>query len=330
MSELKEFDSRGMNIRPVHWALLLILVVLWGSSYLMVEIALTVWSPEQITGLRTLSAAVVLIGAILLRRQHFRVTWRCWGYLLAMAILGNCLPFFLISWGQQEVESGLAGILAATTPLAVMVLGHFWLADERITRRHVLAFLLGFAGIIVLMGPESLAAFGGSSSHWLSQVAVLGGAICYAIATVTARRMPAMSPVVASAGVLVLASGLMSPFSLQASQAFGSISWQPVAAIGFLGLLATGLASILYFHLVAQTSARFTSLLNYLVPVWAVGLGAVVLGEKLPLSSWLALVLIVSGLILTSNPMNIVSNSTDYMGGLTQDKQDGPNTKLNV
>ena len=114
-----------------------------------------------------------------------------------------------------------------------------------------------------------------------------------------------MSPIVTSAGVMLLASGLMSPFSFSGARAFGSISWQPAVAIGFLGILGTGLASILYFHLVAETGARFTSLLNYLVPVWAVCLGVWVLDETLPVSSWLALTLILLGLMLTSGSLNI-------------------------
>jgi drug/metabolite transporter (DMT)-like permease len=289
-----------MKIRPVHWALLLVLVALWGSSYLMVEIALAVWRPEQITSLRILSAAVVLIIAMRVRGQRFPRIWRSWRYFLAIAVIGNCLPFFLISWGQQEVESGLAGILAASTPLVVLVLAHFVLADERLSLRHLFAFAFGFSGIVVLMGPESLAALGGSASRWLSQAAILGGAVCYAIATVTARRMPVTSPVVTSAGVMLLGGGVMSPFSLSSAPLFNGIAWQPALAIGFLGLLATGLASILYFRLVAETSARFTSLLNYLVPVWAVVLGATVLDEIVPLSSLLALALVLGGLILTS------------------------------
>jgi drug/metabolite transporter (DMT)-like permease len=304
-----------MNIRPVHWALLLVLVALWGSSYLMVEIALTVWRPEQITGLRILAAAVVLIIVMLFRGLKFPLGWRPWGNFLVIAVIGNCLPFFLISWGQQEVETGLAGILAATTPLVVLVLAHFVLADERLSPRHVLAFLFGFAGIIVLMGPDSLAALGGATTRWWSQLAILGGAVCYAIATVMVRRMPAMSPIVTSAGVMIVASCLMSPFSIDGARHFGTISLLPAIAMGLLGILGTGLASILYFRLVAETSARFTSLLNYLVPFWAAGLGALVLQEELPLSSWLALALISCGLILTSGPSNNLTRLLDSWAG---------------
>jgi drug/metabolite transporter (DMT)-like permease len=268
-------------MRAKHWLILFALVALWGSSYLMVEIALAVWRPEQLAGLRIMTAAIVLFAALFWRGDRLPRDLKSWGYFLAIALIGNCLPFYLISWGQQEVESGLAGILAASTPLAVLILAHFTLIDERLSVRQLLGFVSGFAGIVVLMGPDSIAALGGSTSRLLSQLAIFAGAICYAVATVTARAMPATPPLVAAAGVILLAAAVMSPYSIAGARLLGSISWQTGAAIGFLGLFGTGLASILYFHLIAETSARFTSLLNYLVPVWAVGLGAWVLGEKL-------------------------------------------------
>jgi drug/metabolite transporter (DMT)-like permease len=294
-------------MRAKHWLILFALVALWGSSYLMVEIALAVWRPEQLAGLRIMTAAIVLFAALFWRGDRLPRDLKSWGYFLAIALIGNCLPFYLISWGQQEVESGLAGILAASTPLAVLILAHFTLIDERLSVRQLLGFVSGFAGIVVLMGPDSIAALGGSTSRLLSQLAIFAGAICYAVATVTARAMPATPPLVAAAGVILLAAAVMGPYSIAGARLLGSISWQTGAAIGFLGLFGTGLASILYFHLIAETSARFTSLLNYLVPVWAVGLGAWVLDEKLPLNSWLALALIFLGLILASQSTSIMT-----------------------
>jgi drug/metabolite transporter (DMT)-like permease len=169
----------------------------------------------------------------------------------------------------------------------------------------VCAFVLGFAGIVVLMGPDSLAALGGSTPRLWSQLAILAGAVCYAAATVIARKMPPASSLVTSAGVMLAASCVMSGFMWDGITVIDQVSWQAAGAIGFLGLLGTGVASILYFHLLSRTSARFTSLLNFLVPVWAVCLGAVWLGESLPLSAWFGLVLVLGSLILTSNSMMI-------------------------
>ena len=114
-----------MNIRPLHWLVLLCLVALWGSSYLMIEVALQVWRPVEIAGLRIALAAIILTVVVWLRRQHFPRDWRSLGLLLAIALTGNGIPFSLVAWGQQHVESGLAGIMAASTPLFVLLLAHF-------------------------------------------------------------------------------------------------------------------------------------------------------------------------------------------------------------
>ncbi|MFQ5634970.1 MAG: DMT family transporter [Gammaproteobacteria bacterium] len=297
----------GVRVRAIHWVVLLSLVALWGSSYLMIEIALTVWRPAEIAGLRILTAAAVLMMAMLARSERLPTDRAHWMPLGVIALVGNCVPFFLISWGQQQVESGLAGVLAASTPLFVLVMAHFALEDERVGRRQVLAFVVGFAGVVVLLGPDSLAALGGSAARLLSQLAILGGAACYGAATVIARKLPAAPAVVTSAGVMLAASVFMLPFVGSGLAVPASVTWQGAAAIGFLGLLGTGVASILYFRLIAETGARFTSLVNYLVPVCAVGVGAAFLGEKLPLSSWLGLFLLLCGLILISKSVMIPS-----------------------
>ena len=286
------------SIRPRHWAALLGLVTLWGSSYLMVEVALTLWSPTQVAGLRIAAAALILLPAVFLGGRSLPRAPRAWGWYLLIALIGNAVPFFLIAWGQQYLESGLAGILAASTPLCVLLLAHYLLPDERLRPQQAMAFVMGFGGIVVLMGPDSLAALGGSGDRLWGQLAVFGGAFCYALATVAARFVPTAHPVVTSASVLMIASLMMSPWA--ATGVLTGLQAPPpvLGAIAFLGLLGTGVASIMYFFLIAQTGARFTSLLNYLVPVWAVGLGGAVLGETLPPSAWLALAMILVALYL--------------------------------
>ncbi|HHQ14119.1 MAG TPA: EamA/RhaT family transporter [Chromatiales bacterium] len=288
----------AVRIKPLHWAALLGLVALWGSSYLAIEIALRAWRPAEIAGLRIAAAAIVLLTAAVVGRRRFPLTVRAWGGYLAVAVIGNCIPFFLISWGQQGLESGLTGILAASTPLFTLVLAHWVLDDERMRTGQAVACVIGFIGVVVLLGTDSLAAMGGSGTRLLSQLAVLGGALCYAAATVGARFMPLAHPVVTAAAVMGLAAVVMAPASLSGAVLLSVASPVELLAIGFLGLFGTGLASIWYFYLIAETGARFTSLLNYLVPVWAVGLGRIVLGESIPLAAWLALALILTGLFL--------------------------------
>ncbi len=140
---------------------------------------------------------------------------RRWLPFAALAILGNCLPFYLIAWGQQFIDSALAGILIAIMPLATLVLAHFFIAGERMTApRARSGFATGFAGIVVLMGPAALAGLGGSPVKALAQAAVLAGALCYAGNSVLARRTIATDFLVASTAVLIVAAALMVPVAL--------------------------------------------------------------------------------------------------------------------
>jgi drug/metabolite transporter (DMT)-like permease len=250
-------------------------------------------------GAAVLLAFAWLTGRALPRRA---ATWRL---VSAIAVLGNALPFFLISWGQQRIPSGLAGILMAVMPLAVLVLAHFLVPGERLTGRRLGGFLLGFAGVAVLTGPEALAALAGGPGGLVSRLAVLCGALCYAVSTILARRGAPEDAVTVSAGVMVVAAGLSgaaAAFSALASPHDAPMvaGVSPGAAIALLalGALSTGFATVVYFRLIALSGATFLSLINYLIPVYAVVLGALVFGERLPLSALGALVLILAGIVL--------------------------------
>ncbi len=288
-----------MKSRTSCWLVLAALTVMWGSSYLLINRALVGFTPEQLAGGRIILGALILLVLMFFSGQRFPRDLRSWGFFLAIAVIGNCLPFTLIAWGQQQVESGLAGILAAITPLCVVLIGHFVLPEGRLKFPQMAGFLVGFAGVVVLMGPESLMAFGGDSSHLLSQFAVLAGAFCYALATVITAKMPKNQPLVASAAVMLLAGLIMTPVTLPALQAMPDIPLKSILAVATLGVVGTAMTSILYFWLVARAGARFTSLFNYLVPMWAVTLGILVLGEQLRITSIIALVLIIGGVLLT-------------------------------
>lgn len=284
---------------PRHWAMLLVLALLWGSSYLLIELSLPVVTPLEIAALRITAAAIVLLVAVVASGRRLpRAPWTWWRMFL-MAVLGSVAPFFLISWGQQQVESALAGILAAITPLCVLVMAHFLLPDERLERRHAMAFLLAFGGVVVLFGGEALAGLGGSGPRLLAQLAVLMAAACYAGATVYARFLTGTDPLVTAAMVMTSGALLLAPATLGSLPALMRADAAPLLALGFLGVFGTGLASIVYFQLIRSVGARFTSLLNYLVPVWAALLGIWLLGEQVPVTAWLALVLILAGMLLT-------------------------------
>ncbi len=160
------------------WILLGLLVFMWGTAFGFTRVAVASVPATTLVAGRVAIAALVLRAALVLTRRRLPARGRIWLHFFAMASLGTALPFFLISWGQERIDSGLAGILMAVMPLTTLVLAHFFVAGERITGRRLSGFALGFLGIAVLLGPEALLELGGGASDLVRQGAVLGGAVC--------------------------------------------------------------------------------------------------------------------------------------------------------
>jgi len=285
------------------WLLLLALVALWGSSFALIKLALATLPPLTVVAGRLVIAAVVLIGWVYASGRRLKLSARLWLFLIAMAVTGNCLPFFLISWGQQFIDSALAGILMAVMPLVTLALAHFLVADEHIDPAKIFGFVLGFAGIVTLLGPESLRAWQGSDLPLLAELAVLGGAFCYAVNTIVARRRPASDALQAAAGVALAASVLMTPLAVISERPWTlAPAGTSLLALGVLGVFSTAVATVLYFRLITSAGPTFLAMINYLIPLWAVMTGALFLGEQPGWNALGALVLILTGIALAQWP----------------------------
>jgi len=306
MSRDATLSHSALRQGPAEWALLCTLVVLWGSSFMLVRVSLEAFTPLAVTAGRLLIGAGVLALVLAALRRRVSRQPRHWLFFLAMALLGNVAPFFLIAWGQMAIPSGLTGILMAVMPLAVLLMAHFLVAGERLTRRRLAGFALGFLGVVVLTGPDARAVLVGREASFISQLAVLGAALCYGVAAIVARRGPVLHPVVVAAPVLAIAGILAGTLLLAAGVGgesgavamHGPVERWPAAAMLALGALSTGLATVVYFTLIARAGPTFLSLINYLIPVWAVVLGAVALDERLPPRAFVALALILAGVVL--------------------------------
>ena len=293
-----------MNSRVIrNWSLLSALVAMWGSAFMFMKIGVATVAPATLVASRVGLAAAVLYVVMRARGLALPPWGRRWLAIAALAILGNCLPFYLIAWGQQYIDSALAGILISIMPLATLVLAHFFVAGERMTTPRVLGFTTGFLGIVVLMGPAALAGIGGAPGIALAQAAVLGGALCYAGNSVLARRTIATDFLVASTAVMIVASVLMVPVALVLGRGATPMpSAGSVAAIVWLGIGPTALATILYFQLIAAAGPTFMALVNYLSPIVALLAGVLLLDEHPGTSAIAGLLLILLGIALSRRP----------------------------
>ena len=282
------------------WALLATLVALWGSNFMFVKIGVATVPPATLAAGRLLVGAVVLIAVIRALGHPFPRPSRTWIPYTLLAVVGNSLPFWLISWGQQTIDSALAGILMAIMPLATLVMAHVWVTGEHLTRNRALGFLLGFAGIVVLLEPAALAGLGGSGGRVLAQLAVLGGALCYAIQSVLVRVTLKGDVMVASAAIIAIAAAVSLPIAIVVDQPWTlAPSAASMWAVAWMGVGPTAIATIAFIRLIGSAGPTFTSLVNYGVPVVAVFLGVTILGETPHVNAYAGLALILSGIAVS-------------------------------
>ena len=288
-------NVRAMNSQD--WAILLFLSVLWGGSFFFIEIALRSVAPLTLVLIRVVLASAMLWLYLLARRERFAIPPGAPLAFLVLALLNNVVPFVLFAWAQQSIDGGLASILNATTPIWGVIVAHLALDDERATPGKVAGVLLGFGGVAVMIGADLLREIGGQV---LAQLACLGATLCYALAGVYARRFRAMgvSPIGVSTGQLTAAAIVMLPvvllFESPWTQAAPSASgW---AAMLGLALFCTTLAYILYFRLLASAGATNSLLVTFLIPITAILLGALILGEQLEPRHFAGMALIGAGL----------------------------------
>lgn len=281
------------------WIWLLTLSVLWGGSFFFSKVAIGELGPLTVVFGRVALAAVALNIVLAMTATDLSRRKAPWRAFCAMGLLNNALPFSLIFWGQTGIASGLASILNATTPLFTLVVAHALTDDEKIDRAKVAALLAGLAGVVVLVGPDFLV---GGSSLW-GQVACLGAALSYAFAGVYGRRFRAMgiAPVEAAAGQVTASAVLILPIMLMIERPWdvpaapSSTVWLALAG---LALLSTALAYVLYFRILAAAGATNLLLVTFLIPITAILLGAIVLGERLEARHFCGMGLIGVGLAI--------------------------------
>lgn len=280
-----------MGIRE--WGLILILSAIWGGSFFFVGIAVKEMTPLTIVLCRVGLASIILLAVLRLTGKAFPESPGVWGAFFVMGALNNLIPFSLIVWGQTHIDSSLAAILIATTPIFSVVLSHLLTCEERLTASRMTGVLIGWVGVTVLIGLEALGGFG---VRMMGQLAVIGASLPYACAAIYGRRFKAMDPVVVSAGMLCGSTVMMLPMALIIEQPWhlapGAATW---AALAGLSAVNTSLAYIIYFRVLAVAGATNILLVTFLVPVSAIFLGVMVLGERPGWNAFCGMALIFMG-----------------------------------
>jgi len=290
-------------LKPKHWFAFILLAAVWSSSFLWIKIAVQELSPFLLVSLRTLFGALSGILAIVITRTPLPRQRSVWTALAVLGLTNVAVPFVLISWGEQSIDSAVASILNATVPLFIFLIANLFLHDERLTPPRILGLITGFVGVIILLIKDLQP---GLHNSILGQAAVLLAAVFYAGSAVYARlktdRVPGLVrgilPLVSATTLMWTGTALLeSPIHLPSLP----LTW---LAVIWLGVLGSGLAFILWYYLLQEVGPTRASLVNYTLPLGGVLLGVIFLKEPLSWNLALGGLLIVISVIMVNRKTN--------------------------
>ena len=278
-----------------YWPMLLLLAALWGASYLFIKVAVEDIAPAPMMAVRTLLAAAVLFGYLFWRMGWGRAVTdvrAAWRHCAVLGVLNAAVPFWLIAWGEQHIDSGLASIFNASAPLFTALFAIAYDHSQRATGLRLGGILVGFAGVVLLAGFE----LSGGERALAGGLAIVAASACYAIGGLYAgRRFGGLPAPLVGFGTLVWATLFALPFGIADASMLG---WEALLSVLYLGVVATGVAYLLYFGLIAGAGASKAVLVTYLVPSLALVYGAVFLDETVTAISLAGLALVLIGVAL--------------------------------
>ena len=287
--------SARLTMSAADWLLLIALSLLWGGSFFFGKIAVLELPPLTVAFGRVAIAAAMLIALARITGVALPASFAAWRPFAIMGLLNNALPFGLILWGQTHIPSGLAAILNATTPLFTVLVAHWATRDETLTLARAIGVASGLGGVAVMVGPDLLRDLG---SNVAAQGACVLAAISYAFAGIYGRRFRGQPPLRVAAGQLVMSSLMLAPLALVLDQPWTLSPPSAAAWSALMGtaILSTALGYLIYFRVLARAGATNVLLVTFLIPVSAIILGTLVLGEQLAVRHIAGMIAIAIGL----------------------------------
>jgi len=278
------------------YIVLFALGALWGSSFGAIKIALHGVTPLTVMSVRILLAGAALLLLILVRKTPFPRGIQNWIKIGWMALFGTLIPFFLVPWGQLQIDSSLAAILMAVNPLFALTLGHFFSDHESFTLRQLLAMLVGFSGILLVFGENAISSINGNI--W-AQLAVIGAGFCYTISGVIVSRVRGASADSVSASIFICSSVIVFPVWMILEQPWSlHFETESLLALTHLGLVSTGMAFLMRYYIILRAGAVFLSYVAFIIPMFGILFGILFLEETISVNTMGAVVLILSGVFL--------------------------------
>ena len=276
------------------WTRLIILSLLWGGSYTWIELALIELNPMMIVFYRVLISSIFLIVICKVLSLTFRIEKKIFIFLFFMSLTNNVIPFNLIAWGQQEITASVGSILNATTPLFTVIIANYWPNGEKATLNRIFGVIIGFCGVILLMGLS----IHDIDNSIIGQAAILLAAISYAISALIGKEIKKIHPAISATYMLSISSVVLLPIILlSGNELTPQASKQSMIAILGLAIFSTSLAYLIFYKLIENIGSN-VMLVTLLMPVSAILLSIIILNETINTTQIIGLILILTGLIL--------------------------------
>ncbi|MCX7787266.1 MAG: DMT family transporter [Spirochaetes bacterium] len=290
--------SQIHSMGALEWGFLGLLSILWGGSFFFIKVALAGFHPLSIVFFRVCIGSILLLGLLRLTRIPLPRTRTVWGAFLVMGLLNNVIPFSLITWGQQFISAGLASLLNASTPFFTVIVTHLFTKDEKLNLNKMIGIILGFFGVAVLIGLDALRK---GTNSLPGELAILGATLSYAFAGTWGRKFKTLGvlPLQTATGQLLCSSVVLIPVFLFIPHPWSIPFPSPysIGALLSLSFLSTALAYVLYFRILSTSGATNVLLVTFLLPVTAILLGILFLGETFQLRHGFGMALIGAGLV---------------------------------
>lgn len=288
------------QLAKANWLLFIALGFMWGSSYLFIKLAVDDFGTFTLVALRLLVGALLLWAVVRATRQELPRERRIYGHLFVMGLVNIVIPFVLITWAEQTVDSSLAAILTAPVPLFAIVIAPLFLHDEPIRVNGVVGLVVGFIGVVILTSRDLAV----GDADLTGEIALLGAAFSYAVGAVYARRnMRGVHPLIPAVFQVTFALLVSGAIALIAEHPWDARpDAEAVFSILWLGIFGSGLAYLIVFRLFAAWGATRTTMVAYEIPVWGIILGFLVLAEPVDIRLLIGTALVVGGVALVNSP----------------------------
>ena len=291
-----------MNLFKTNWFLLILLSAVWGGAFTLNKLALDSYTPEVIVAGRLIVGSVFLIVLVYFMYKRFTINFSQLNYYLFMSLVGIVIPFIAIINGQKHIDSAMAGILMATMPITTIMLSHFFLVDEKMNKQKFIGFIISFFGVFILIYRDDLFINNSFSSTLESQLLVMLGSTLYSVAAIYGKKYKMTDPVSASTGTILFATFFMTIYLLFIDDSNPNLSELMLNAnILLLGILCTAIATIIYFQILQTSGASFLSIMNFLIPLWAILFGILILDDAFSWNYILGLAVILLGIKLANS-----------------------------